>query len=53
MHTQNDPSKPFQRENIIKRKSAVNIRCSSVDVIYGLFASKGNDQDVFYTLLVL
>ncbi|KAJ4180390.1 hypothetical protein NW767_014395 [Fusarium falciforme] len=53
LHTQNDPSKPYQRENIIERKSAVDIRCSSVDIIHGLFTSEGNEQDVFCTLLVL
>jgi hypothetical protein len=49
-HTQNDPKSPFQRENVIERKGAVDIRCSCVDIIHGLFAP---DSDVFCTLLVL
>ncbi|KAF9768914.1 hypothetical protein IL306_013724 [Fusarium sp. DS 682] len=49
-HTQNDPSNPYQRENIIERKGAVDIRCSSVDIVHGLFDPEG---DVLCTLLVL
>jgi hypothetical protein len=49
-HTQNDPNNPYQRERVIDRDGAVNIRCSCVDIIHGLFAE---DSDVFSTLLVL
>ncbi|KAF4337477.1 peptidase [Fusarium beomiforme] len=49
-HTQNDPSNPYQRENVIERKGAVDIRCSSVDIIHGLFDPEGDD---LCTLLVL
>ncbi|SCO89314.1 uncharacterized protein FRV6_13442 [Fusarium oxysporum] len=49
-HTQNDPLDPYQRENIIERKGAVDIRCSSVDIIHGLFDPDGDD---LCTLLVL
>jgi len=49
-HTQNDPSKPFQRTNYIERKGAVEVRCSCVDVVHGLLEP---DSTVFCTLLVL
>ncbi|KAG8677772.1 hypothetical protein FPOAC1_003800 [Fusarium poae] len=52
-HTQNDPNSPNQRENVIERKSAVDIRCSTIDIIHGFFASEGKEKDVFSTLLVL
>jgi hypothetical protein len=48
--TQNDPLDPYQRENIIERKGAVDIRCSSVDVVHGLFDPEG---DALCTLIVL
>ncbi|KAH8820738.1 hypothetical protein F5884DRAFT_658244 [Xylogone sp. PMI_703] len=46
----NDPSDPYQRGQYVERKGPIDIRCSSVDVIHGLFAS---DSDVFSSLLVL
>ena len=49
-HTQNDPSNPYQRTNIIERKGAVDVRCSCLDIIHGLFDSDGT---AFSTLLVL
>jgi hypothetical protein len=49
-HTQNDPNNRYQRERVIDREGAVNIRCSCVDIIHGLFAE---DSDFFSTLLVL
>ncbi|KAI9737974.1 MAG: hypothetical protein M1834_009344 [Cirrosporium novae-zelandiae] len=49
-HTQNDPKSPFQRENVIERKGAVDIRCYCVDIIHGLFAA---DSKFFSTQLVL
>ncbi|KAE9373111.1 hypothetical protein N431DRAFT_438479 [Stipitochalara longipes BDJ] len=49
-HFQNDPNKPYQRERIVEREGAVDIRCSLVDVIHGLFAP---DSESFCTLLVL
>ncbi|CVK98347.1 uncharacterized protein FMAN_12349 [Fusarium mangiferae] len=48
--TQNDPLDPYQRENIIERKGAVDIRCSSIDIVHGLFDPEG---DALCTLLVL
>ncbi|CZR48308.1 uncharacterized protein FPRO_12918 [Fusarium proliferatum ET1] len=48
--TQNDPLDPYQRENIIERKGAVDIRCASIDIIHGLFDPEG---DTLCTLLVL
>jgi hypothetical protein len=53
LHIQNDPRSPRQRQNMIERRSAVDIRCSTVDIIHGFFASEGKEQDVFCTLLVL
>ena len=47
-HTQNDPSSPYQRKNIIERKGVIDIRCSSVDVVHGKF-----DDYSYGTLLVL
>lgn len=47
-HTQNDPSSPYQRQNIIERKGTIDIRCSSVDVVHGMF-----DDYSYATLLVL
>jgi len=49
-HFQNDPTKPYQRDRIVDREGAVDIRCSSVDVIHGYFAPDGEN---FCTLLVL
>lgn len=48
--TENDPSSPWQRANWVERKSAVDLRCSCVDVVHGDF-SPSSDQ--FATLLVL
>ncbi|KAI9369934.1 hypothetical protein BJX61DRAFT_545136 [Aspergillus egyptiacus] len=49
-HTQNDPAAPYQRQNIIERKTAVDIRCSFVDIVHGLLTP---DSQEFSTLLVL
>jgi hypothetical protein len=49
--TQNDPSAPLQRSNYVERnKGGVDIRCSCLDVIHGLWSA---DSDKFATLLVL
>jgi hypothetical protein len=48
--TENDPSAPLQRSNYIERKGAVDIRCSCLDVIHGLFSA---ESGVFATLIVL
>ena len=48
--TQNDPSDPGQRVNIIERKGSVDIRCSCLDVVHGDFCTSG---DLFATLIVL
>ncbi|KAL8738810.1 MAG: hypothetical protein Q9181_000452 [Wetmoreana brouardii] len=48
--TQNDPSAPLQRSNYIERKGAVDIRCSCLDVVHGLFSA---ESEVFATLIVL
>ena len=48
--TQNDPSNPWQRANYIERKGAVDIRCSSLDVVHGDFSLS---SDLFATLIVL
>ncbi|KAL8349786.1 hypothetical protein RB598_005241 [Gaeumannomyces tritici] len=49
--TQNDPSKPYQRANVVERKGAVDIRCSCLDIIHGLY--RPDDDAAFCTLLVL
>lgn len=33
--TQNDPSAPLQRSNIVERKGAIDIRCTARDVVHG------------------
>ncbi|KAH0557196.1 hypothetical protein GP486_005012, partial [Trichoglossum hirsutum] len=48
--TQNDPSAPLQRSNYIERKGAVDIRCSCLDVIHGLYSA---ESGTFATLIVL
>ena len=48
--TQNDPHNPWQRANYIERKSAVDIRCSCLDVVHGDFSPS---SDFFATLIVL
>jgi len=48
--TQNDPSAPLQRSNYIERKGSVDIRCSCLDVIHGLFSASSSS---FATLIVL
>ncbi|KAI0516991.1 hypothetical protein F5B22DRAFT_636200 [Xylaria bambusicola] len=40
--TQNDPSAPLQRRNIVERRGVVDIRCNSVDVIHG-YLKDGED----------
>ena len=47
-HTQNDPSAPYQRTNVIQRRGAIDIRCSCIDVVHGHF-----DGSAYGTLLVL
>ena len=49
-HTRNDPSDPWQRQNIINRKGAVDIKCTCVDVVHGKFEEGTNTHG---TLLVL
>jgi hypothetical protein len=49
-HTQNDPNNPYQRSTIIQRKGAIDVRCSCLDVVHGLFAPDTTD---FGTLIVL
>jgi hypothetical protein len=48
--TQNDRLAPFQRSNYIERKGAIDIRCSCLDVVHGLFSAEGR---VPATLIVL
>ena len=48
--TENDPSNPWQRANVIERKSAVDIRCSCLDVVHGSLSAS---SDFFATLIVL
>ena len=48
--TENDPSNPWQRANVIGRKSAVDIRCSCLDVVHGSLSAS---SDFFATLIVL
>jgi hypothetical protein len=46
--TQNDPSRPHQRTNIIERKGFVDVRCAAVDVVHGFLEPDGDPA----TLLV-
>ncbi|KAL3424924.1 hypothetical protein PVAG01_04205 [Phlyctema vagabunda] len=49
-HFQNDPKSPYQRQRVVERRSAVDIRCSCVDIIHGLLKEDGEN---YCTLLVL
>jgi hypothetical protein len=46
--TQNDPSRPLQRSNVIERKGSVDVRCVAVDVVHGSLEPHGEPA----TLLV-
>jgi len=49
--TQNDPSAPYQRSNYVERNnSAIDIRCSCLDVIHGLMSA---ESEKFATLVIL
>ena len=48
--TENDPSNPWQRANIVERKGSVDIRRSCLDIVHGDFSTS---SDLFATLLVL
>lgn len=50
-HIQNDPANPYQRSNIIERKGAIDVRCSCLDVVHGLFDPDNTAN--FGTLIVL
>ena len=47
--TQNDPSDPWQRSNYVERKSAVDIRCSCLDLVHGRWCAT---SESFATLIV-
>jgi hypothetical protein len=32
--TQNDPSRPHQRSNVVERQGSVDVRCVAVDVVH-------------------
>jgi hypothetical protein len=46
--TQNDPTRPYQRTNVVERKGAVDVRCVAVDVVHGYLSPDGDPA----TLLV-
>jgi len=46
--TQNDPSRPHQRSNVVERKGSVDVRCVAVDVVHGWLEPDGDPA----TLLV-
>jgi hypothetical protein len=39
--TQNDPSRPHQRSNIVERQGIVDVRCVAADVVHGSLAPDG------------
>lgn len=39
--TQNDPSRPHQRSNVVERKGSVQVRCVAVDVVHGSLEPDG------------
>ena len=49
-HSQNDPRSPYQRQNVVERKGAVDMRCTVVDIVHGMLTPDGED---FGTLIVL
>lgn len=46
--TQNDPRRPQQRQNVVERKGAVDVRCTALDVVHGYLEPEGDPA----TLLV-
>ncbi|KAK7738316.1 hypothetical protein SLS53_006124 [Cytospora paraplurivora] len=49
-HIKNDPTNPYQRQEVIQRTGSVDIRCTVVDIVHGVMAP---DSDYWATLLVL
>lgn len=49
-HTKNDPTNPFQRDNIVERHGKVDVRCEHKDIVHGYFS---DDIDDPYSLIVL
>lgn len=49
-HTKNNPKDPYQRQQVIQRTGAIDIRCSVLDVVHGVMDPDG---DYWATLMVL
>lgn len=49
-HTKNNPKDPYQREEVVQRTGAIDIRCSVLDVVHGVMDP---DSEYWATLMVL
>lgn len=49
-HTKNNPKDPYQRQEVIQRTGAIDIRCSVLDVVHGVMSP---ESDYWATLMVL
>ncbi|KAI3398705.1 hypothetical protein diail_8744 [Diaporthe ilicicola] len=49
-HTKNNPKDPYQRQEVIQRAGAIDIRCSVIDVAHGVMDP---DSECWATLMVL
>lgn len=49
-HTKNNPKNPYQRQEVIQRTGAIDIRCSVIDVAHGVMDP---DSEYWATLMVL
>ncbi len=48
--TENDPQKPYQRDNVVKRKGIFYVNCDFTDIVHGYYTA---DADTLCTVLVL
>lgn len=48
--TKNNPKDPYQRQEVVQRTGAIDIRCSVLDVVHGVMDP---DSDYWATLMVL
>ncbi|OCK74582.1 hypothetical protein K432DRAFT_264603, partial [Lepidopterella palustris CBS 459.81] len=50
LRPENDPPSPLPKFSYIERKGALDVRCSFVDIVHGLFSA---ESGVFATLIIL
>lgn len=49
-HTKNNPKDPYQRQEVLQRTGAIDIRCSILDVVHGVMDP---DSEFWATVMVL